>query len=171
MQVILPGSLCRVLVRAVLVLLVVSAPAALAGGPCVGEAPTSVLECLAQAYQARDVEAIDALYAPDFEFWNGTEESHNSWGRDEELKSATNLFTSKRVQEIRFGYEAPHEVVSGTEPNTWILRGVAMHLQLKDEQSPEPITIDGEKMEFRIRLVAEPSPHWQIYRWTDPNKP
>jgi ketosteroid isomerase-like protein len=164
-----PESICCSAVLFVLVLLAAELSAAWAGGPCVGEAPASVLDCLVQAYQTRDVEAIDALYAPDFEFWFGTEESHTSWGRVEELESATNMFANARVQEIRLELDGAREVVSGTEPNTWIIRGVYAHIRVTADQSAEPYKVEGQDHEFLVRLVAEPTPHWQIYRWTDPN--
>jgi hypothetical protein len=154
----------------VLGLLAAVSPAVLAGGPCIGEAPTSVLECLSQAYETRDLETIEALYAPDFEFWFGTEESHTSWGREDEIKSAANMFTHGKVQAVSLEFDVAREVVSGTEPNTWILRGVDSRLTIKASDSAEPYLAELKNGEFRVRRIAEPTPHWQIYRWTDPNE-
>ena len=165
-----PDSIRGVRVLFVLGLLMAVTSAAFAGGPCVGDAPESVLDCLARAYEARDLAAIEALYAPDFEFWFGTDASHTAWGREDEVKSAANLLANEKVRGIRFEIVGVPESVPGIEPNTWIIRGVDSHLEIAADQSAEPYKVEGKDHEFLVRRLTEPTPHWQIYRWTDPNK-
>ena len=137
---------------------------------CTGDDPAAVLDCLVHAWEGRDIQALEALYAPDFRFGLGRGEAQTEQSREEELGSARRLFANAGVQEIGLELAGTREVLPGSEPDTWIIRAVETQLRIKMSQQTEPFQVTASDQELLVRRVAEPEPHWQIYRWTDPNR-
>lgn len=152
--------------------LLLSAAPVRAATLCTGDKPESVLDCLVRAYESRDVEALEGLFAPDYTFVFGEASGSPSWSGADEVGSVSNLFRSSNVRSIRLEVVGNAEVLPGEDPETWVVRGVGRHLTVSTkgeggEGGPQDYNVDTERNEFRVRWIAEPETHWQIFRWTD----
>ena len=146
--------------------------AATGAGPsyCAAGKPESVLDCLSSAYQARDIKAYSRLLAPDFQFKfvdAKTGKPGQGWGRADDIQGTDHLFAGKDVASIRQVVTASNPPVQ-TGLDTWEISGVLIHLTVKKvDPAQAPLDVDGDEQLFRIRAVAAPKPHFEIYEWVD----
>jgi hypothetical protein len=132
---------------------------------CAADGPESVLQCLAEAYADRDVDALRALLADDFVLVLG--EESNSWGVDTEMAMHQKMFDSPIVQALRLTFADGYRVAPGDEPQTWVISGITMMFALDGTVNGEPkhYEVTESNAEFRVRCVPEPAAHCVIYRW------
>jgi hypothetical protein len=135
---------------------------------CATGDPSSVFTCLTSAYADRDLQALRALLADDFQFVPGDEA--NAWGVDVEMGMHEKLFVSPDIQKLALAIAEGYEVAAGGAPDTWVISGVTAQLALSVMKDGEPkqhtVTVSGQ--EFRVRLVREPEAHFVIVRWWQP---
>lgn len=153
----------------------------LAGAPCASLAsdgphtlfcatgdPASVLTCLARAYADRDLPALRALFADDFQFVAGDEA--NTWNVDVEMSMHEKMFASPDVQKLALTIAEGYDVAATGAADTWVISGVTATLELSvmmgGELKHPTVTVSGQ--EFRVRLVREPEAHFVIVRWWQP---
>lgn len=142
---------------------------------CSSGKPESVIACLSAAYEARDVAAYSRLLAPDFRFRfiptrvarKKGNQKETGWSRDEDIQGTRALFTSEDIQSIRNSIAAPNPPVE-TGPGTWEISGIVVDLEVqKMTPGSEPFKVHSTTQVLKIREVAAPEPHFEIYEWTD----
>lgn len=136
---------------------------------CATEKPEDVLKCFTQAYAERDVQAYGALFAPDYAYFYG-DSSRSMGGRDTEITSITKIFNPDSVKSLSASFNKDFVVQTGSTPHTWTIRNVHCVISLDDFRKGEiqhyDVTNGG--MEIHVRRVADPLPHFEIYRWWAP---
>ena len=133
---------------------------------CPLEKPVAILDCISEAYAARDSVLYRELFADDYRFFFGNDST--SWGMEKEFPAMKELFRSATALEIQFpdrGTTLPGEIA-----NTWILRGVAtlMKFDAVKDGKPQHYEVAGKGHILRVRQVMEPTPHFVIYSWWQP---
>jgi hypothetical protein len=140
-----------------------------AGAFCATESPESVLTCLVEAFESRDIDACLDLFSEDFVFQFGSD-AETSWGLDEEEQAYRNLFSHPDIIEIRLQLH-DYRVTEGEHADTWILEDVAATLTVTqaNSKSDEPLELKAEKKNniFHVRRVTHPEVHYEIFKWID----
>lgn len=137
---------------------------------CAVGKPESVLACLSAAFQSRDIAAYSRLLAPDFKFHFvqvKTGQPGAGWNREDDVTGVGNLFAAQDVASIQHAITASNPPVQ-TGPDAWDITGIVTHLTVtKADPARTPFVVDGDPQTFRIRAVATPEPHFEIYEWVD----
>lgn len=140
---------------------------------CATGKPESVLNCLSAAYNARDIDAFDHLLAADFTFRmerQGKTDPGGSWTREQDLKGTANLFADKGVQSIRHTITG-HKPPKATGSDTWEISGIVTDFRVIQAAHPDqPLDVHATDTTLRVRRVATPEPHFEIYEWVDRSK-
>jgi hypothetical protein len=138
------------------------------GAYCATEKPESALECLAAAYNARDIDAYTALIAPEFVFrFLGATGPGSSWDREQELRNVRQLFQAEEFRTISMTIDEPGKVIAESS-GTWRLRSFTVTLTAEQADATlKPLVITYSTQELRIRLEPIPEPHFVIVEWTD----
>ncbi len=129
---------------------------------CAVDGPASVLACYERAYAERDLDLLDALLAPDYQFF--FHPGNTSWGREQDLEMTAGLFTAPDVREIDLKLEGEYTTSEGPEAGTWVLEGVTTRLRVEEKQQLQ-LVIPG--IRILVREVPEPEPHFVIVEWHD----
>jgi hypothetical protein len=130
---------------------------------CLSDKPEAILDCISEAYAARDSSLYRELFADDCRFFFGSASA--SWGVEKDYSAAKVLFGSATKVEGLFPDRGI--VVPGEGPRTWILSGVATLLKfdaIKDGK-PQHFEVESKGHVLRVRQVTEPKPHLVIYGW------
>lgn len=144
-----------------------------AGAFCARESPESVLSCLVDVYETRDIDAYAELFTEDFVFQFGSD-PEISWGLDQELEAHRKLFSHPDIIDIKLELHG-HDLRDGDEPDTWILTNVSMTLTVMQThpESGEPMELHSVESDtiFYVKRVTNPEVHYVIYKWiSHPNE-
>lgn len=138
--------------------------------PCVGKDPTAVLTCYVAAYEGRDLSALDALLASDYQFvrFEGEKDSYHL-GRAEDLITTKRMFEDPTLRALHLVLGKPivtpiEKPTSGTRE--WKLSGMHWLLTLDavNEGKTTTYTVDHPDMWLSVREVTEPTRHFEIFR-------
>lgn len=139
--------------------------------------PMNVIANLEAAYANRDIDAYRELFAPEFVFRfqpkDARELGRESWGLEDELRSAERLFESSEVRWVVIRltklFVAP-ATARGLEHTTMV---VVAHTFLRIERAGKPtLQVNGDRQEFYLREVAEQGEgRWLIVEWRDLPRP
>ena len=125
---------------------------------CAVDGPASVLACYEKAYAERDLDLLDALLAPDYQFF--FHPGNTSWGRAEDLESAASMFSAPWIKAINIEIGGEYTTSEGPEADTWILEGITATIRLEVEK--QPIMAATQEMRILVREVPEPEPHFVV---------
>jgi hypothetical protein len=147
--------------------------------------PANVLANLRTAYEDRDIEDYERLFAEDFTFVfspASIPEPHDptpaQWGRNEEFTSTENMFRDELVDRVSLEWvigvpEHADSVMYG--PRAWKVKVDTVNLQV-DTRSAAGVRLilqvpgTTEMFYFRqepSRLASDGRPSWFIFRWED----
>jgi hypothetical protein len=140
---------------------------------CAIDKPESVLGCISAAFIARDIDAFGRLLAADFTFRTerkGKTDPGGHWTRDQQLKGTASLFSDKGVQSIRHTVTA-HKSPKSTGADTWVISGIVTDFTVIQAAHPDqPLDVHATDTTLRVRRVATPEPHFEVYEWIDRSK-
>lgn len=134
---------------------------------CATKDPQSVLQCLEEAFDSRDIILYEKLLAPDFKFSFVVEGT--GWDRRQDLASVGDLFANSLVSGIDYELEKEVQVTPGKEPGTWLLHGMTsvLRMEMVVKGSATPLEVRCEKMTFLVQRIERPEPHYVILEWQD----
>lgn len=132
--------------------------------------PSIVLRCFEQAAAAADLEAVKRVLAEDY-----VRLIHRQSGkvvevaRNDEIRSWRKLFVAGGKPHLV--YKDGYKVVKGTDAGTWRIDGASWQNDIEFVQKNEPITrktTSALDTTVFVRMVAEPEPHYVIWRIEEP---
>lgn len=143
--------------------LLLAAPPTRAEELCVPASAEAVVTCLAEAFEHRNIEQLDALFTPDFIYAQGEE----TLDRATQLQSYEKMFKSTQVKNIAFSVEG---VASEPKGETWLVTVAATKLVMSVERDgkKQDFTVHSSGYRFFIRPAADT---YQIFRWEEPSTP
>jgi hypothetical protein len=106
--------------------------------------------------------AYDRLLAPDFRFVQG----EDSLNRHQDLALARGLFG--RAVDLTLTFGDGYEVVEGPDADTWTLRNLSANIVVIEREDGKKHEVQSQATELVVRRVAEPVPHFEITRWSQP---
>ena len=135
---------------------------------CLSDKPEAILDCLSEAYAAKDTTLYRQLFADDCRFILGSDST--SWGVDKDYPAAKELFGSATKVEVKFPDRG--SVSPGDQPDTWVLSGVAtvMRIETTVDGRTQQYEASGKGAILRVRRVKNPKPHILIYSYMQPSR-
>ncbi len=130
---------------------------------CTGDSPESVIECYTAAYAARDIAAIEALYAEDYVWVDVMPLRAQVWDRSTAVESATKMFSHPDIPSISLTLDGPFDVVPDDLGETWRIEGIEMSLVIVFPGTAEPDTAHGCATLY-VRRGEDTTGSFEIYR-------
>ncbi len=78
-----------------------------------------------------------------------------------------NFCADKAVQSIRHTITA-HKPPKATGPDTWVITGIVIDVsEIQVAHPDQPLDAHTEDTTRRVRRLATPEPHFEIYEWVE----
>lgn len=134
---------------------------------CSGSGPACVLACITSAEQTRNIDLYSSLLADDYRYVLGNGEMAG-WGRNEEIMAFTSSINdSARTWSADFA--EGWSVSPGDSTDAWVLSNVNVLITITPKDTSKPAQkLQKTGMNYYVRAVAEPQPHFVIYRVYEP---
>ena len=144
-------------VRVLGMALALALPACASADPCAVSVPDAVLQCYADAMEARDLDALEELLAPDYLQITVARPRADVVDREGRLRAAQLLFTRPGLRTLDIWFGDAYHVVEGDDPDTWRVENVTMGMEIREE--PEPmIHVAGHMLPSCVTLYVRRSP-------------
>jgi hypothetical protein len=133
---------------------------------CLSAKPEAILDCLSEAYAARDTTLYRELFADDYRFFFGPDST--SWGLETDFPAMKELCRSATKLELLFPDRGT--LMPGEAPNTWMLHGISslMKFDAIKDGKPQHYEVTSKGQMLRVRRVTDPKPRIVIYNWWQP---
>jgi hypothetical protein len=138
------------------------------------ESPEQVVQGIMVAYETRNDSLYAAFLAENFRYIFEPEGADSAdvltWGKGEEVMSASSLFRTPDVATVRLvlnagAARAENGGVGGEERWVVPVTGGQLTISVKDK---EPTVVNLNRQELVMRRVpASPKPRWQVVEWHD----
>jgi len=119
---------------------VVAVPLLPALAACEGETPLSVLDCYSQAYEDRDVDALDEVYASEYTWIDIVPPGALVFQRADAMKSAVGMFGHPDARALSLSFGGDFALVEDETDGTWRIEGVEVTLEALYGDGDKPYT-------------------------------